>query len=172
MENYLDASAQYPKQHARKSENFFIRLGTDTGKILFLYSYPNKTEKEKIVEASLYQSVLSFYLTYWNQRVGVIFTGVDCIVITVAADSLPLYLLEGRLSEAGVYLGVVGVDGADLAPPGAWHQMSEGRVMAQVLVSTSHMRHVTSTWLATQRSRYGVKVRVQQLPVNIVSTCG
>ena len=47
MENYLDASAQYPKQHAGESENFFIRLGTNTRKILFLYLSPNKIEKKK-----------------------------------------------------------------------------------------------------------------------------
>lgn len=94
MENYLDASAQYPKQHAGESENFFIRLGTNTRKILFPHLSPNKIEKKRWRKRG-HHSVLSFNLTYWNQRVGVIFTGVDCIVITVAADSLPLYLLEG-----------------------------------------------------------------------------
>ena len=113
------------------------------------------------------------YLTYWNQRVAVIFIGVDGVVITIAADGLPLDPLEGGLGEAGVDPGVVGVDGADLAlPPGPRHQVSEGGVMAHVGLTTGHVGHVSGTWLPAQGPGDGVIVRVWQLPVNIVPTCG
>ena len=111
------------------------------------------------------------YLTYWNQRVAVIFIGVDGVVVTVAADGLPL---ESGLGEAGVDPGVVGVDGAQAAPPAPWHEVSEGRVLAYVglLLPAGHVGHVSRTWLAAQGPRDGVIVRVRELPVNIVPTCG
>ena len=67
----------------------------------------------------------------------------------------------------------MGVDGADMAlPPGPGHQVSEGRVEADVGLTTGHVRHMSSTWLAAQGPRDGVIVRVGQLSVNIVPTCG
>ena len=123
--------------------------------------------------AAVFQ-LIRCYLTYWNQRVAVIFIGVDGVVITVAADGLPLHPLEGGLGEAGVDPGVVGVDGADLALPPACprHQVSEGGVVAHVGPGTGHVGHVPGTWLAAQGPGDGVIVRVWQLPVNIVPTCG
>ena len=87
------------------------------------------------------------YLTYWKQRVAVIFIGVDGVIVTVAADCLPLDFVQGPLGEAGVDPGVVGVDGAGLPglpPPRPRHEVSEGRVLADVrlLLTTRPMRHV------------------------------